>query len=303
MSAAQQPQPQAKQQPDQASGDNKQQAPPKDSLQLERPASACCSSGSTGSSENNNNSNQLHHHHCQLHKKPAGATGRKGSLNIVRPPSAEPAASSAGSDLVATGGAPQPAQGVQRKASVHLQASSSNSASGPQRAQLKSTHSVSVSGVGPGASSAGASPAPSPAPASSGATFVADSGAAAAAAEPAALAALVERQNVSDLERELESLRLRLDRGGVKMSKVNQSYLSYFNQWAEYDPFIAQPIPSNPWQSDSTELWDSERQTKDVHCRRVRRWAFSLKELLSDPAGREQFHRFLEKEFSAENLK
>lgn len=109
--------------------------------------------------------------------------------------------------------------------------------------------------------------------------------------------------NMGELERELESLRVRLDRGGVKMSKVTQSYLGYFNQWAEYDPFIAQPIPSNPWQSDSTELWDSERQTKDVHFRRVRRWAFSLKELLNDPAGREQFHRFLEKEFSAENLK
>ena len=114
---------------------------------------------------------------------------------------------------------------------------------------------------------------------------------------------LAERQDICELERELEALRVRLERGGVKMSKVTQSYLSYFKQWAEYDPFIAQPIPSNPWQSDSTELWDSERQTKDVHCRRVRRWAFSLKELLSDPAGRDQFHRFLEKEFSAENLK
>lgn len=35
----------------------------------------------------------------------------------------------------------------------------------------------------------------------------------------------------------------------------------------------------------------------------MRRWAFSVKELLKDPAGREQFHKFLEKEFSAENLK
>lgn len=91
--------------------------------------------------------------------------------------------------------------------------------------------------------------------------------------------------------------------GAIKMNKVTESYVSYFNQWAEYDPFIEQPIPSNPWVSDSCELWDSERQTKDVHCRRVRRWAFSLKELLNDPAGREQFYKFLEKEFSAENLK
>lgn len=116
---------------------------------------------------------------------------------------------------------------------------------------------------------------------------------------------IADRKNIGLLERELESLKLRLDKriGGVKMSKVTQSYLSYFKQWAEYDPFIAQSIPSNPWISDSTELWDSERQTKDVHFRRVRRWAFSLKELLNDPAGREQFHKFLEKEFSAENLK
>ena len=42
---------------------------------------------------------------------------------------------------------------------------------------------------------------------------------------------------------------------------------------------------------------------KDVPCRRVRRWAFSLKELLKDGAGRDQFIKFLEKEFSAENLK
>lgn len=114
-----------------------------------------------------------------------------------------------------------------------------------------------------------------------------------------------QRENIGELERQVEALRLRLDgrQGGVKMSKVSQSYLSYFKQWAEYDPFISQAMPSNPWISDSTELWDLERQTKDVHCRRVRRWAFSLKELLNDPAGREQFHKFLEKEFSAENLK
>lgn len=121
----------------------------------------------------------------------------------------------------------------------------------------------------------------------------------------ATVAAAADDRCVTDLERELEALKICIERraGGVKMSKVTATYLSYFKQWAEYDPFITSPIPSNPWISDSTELWDSERQTKDVHCRRVRRWAFSLKELLNDPAGREQFYKFLEKEFSAENLK
>ena len=37
--------------------------------------------------------------------------------------------------------------------------------------------------------------------------------------------------------------------------------------------------------------------------RRVKRWAFSLKELLMDPAGREHFSKFLDKEYSGENLK
>lgn len=155
-----------------------------------------------------------------------------------------------------------------RKTSVHLAQSSPDQ----QRGQLKGTQSV-------------CGPAPT------------------GSAQQAAAAGGARRRNVGELERELEALRIRADRGGVKMSKVTQSYLSYTNQWAEYDPFVSQPIPSNPWQSDSTELWDSERQTKDVHGRRVRRWAFSLRELLNDPAGREQFHRFLEKEFSAENLK
>lgn len=37
--------------------------------------------------------------------------------------------------------------------------------------------------------------------------------------------------------------------------------------------------------------------------RHVKRWGFSLRELLNDPVGREQFTKFLEKEYSGENLK
>lgn len=107
------------------------------------------------------------------------------------------------------------------------------------------------------------------------------------------------------LQREVDSLRIRLEHriGGVKLSKVAESYCSFYEQWAEYDPFITLPEPSNPWVTDSIDFWELEKQTRDVPCRRVRRWAFSLKELLRDPAGREQFYRFLEKEFSVENLK
>jgi regulator of G-protein signaling len=42
---------------------------------------------------------------------------------------------------------------------------------------------------------------------------------------------------------------------------------------------------------------------KDIPARRVKRWAFSLQELLQDPVGREHFVKFLDKEFSGENLK
>lgn len=43
--------------------------------------------------------------------------------------------------------------------------------------------------------------------------------------------------------------------------------------------------------------------SKDIPLRRVKRWAFDLRELLNDPIGREQFTKFLEKEYSGENLK
>lgn len=42
---------------------------------------------------------------------------------------------------------------------------------------------------------------------------------------------------------------------------------------------------------------------KEVSTRRVKRWGFGLNELLQDPIGREQFVKFLDKEFSGENLK
>jgi len=42
---------------------------------------------------------------------------------------------------------------------------------------------------------------------------------------------------------------------------------------------------------------------KDITEHRVKRWSFDIKDLLSDPAGKEHFKQFLEKEFSYENLR
>lgn len=45
------------------------------------------------------------------------------------------------------------------------------------------------------------------------------------------------------------------------------------------------------------------RNPRDIPQRRVKRWAFNIEELLLDPAGKDQFSKFLDKEFSGENLK
>ncbi|GIY03851.1 regulator of G-protein signaling 7 [Caerostris darwini] len=111
------------------------------------------------------------------------------------------------------------------------------------------------------------------------------------------------RMNKPIKSAKIQSLKYRLERRNVKISKVSDLYINFFEQYQEYDAFLVTPEPSNPWISDSVDFWELEKQTKDIPARRVRRWAFSLKELLKDPAGKEQFYKFLEKEFSAENLK
>lgn len=101
--------------------------------------------------------------------------------------------------------------------------------------------------------------------------------------------------------------------------------VSYYEQYNEFDYFITSPELPNPWQTDSTEMWEAEKNryhgeilkilwnfqfiffyflfySKEVPMRRVKRWAFSMRELLKDPMGREQFAKFLEKEYSYENL-
>jgi regulator of G-protein signaling len=82
------------------------------------------------------------------------------------------------------------------------------------------------------------------------------------------------------------------------------SFLAHYEQYSEFDAFVSPvPEPGSPWISDNTEYWEVESTMKDIPPHRIKRWGFSIHELLRDPAGREHFRRFLEKEFSAENLK
>uniref|UniRef100_A0A8C7KFB7 Regulator of G protein signaling 7 n=1 Tax=Oncorhynchus kisutch TaxID=8019 RepID=A0A8C7KFB7_ONCKI len=93
-----------------------------------------------------------------------------------------------------------------------------------------------------------------------------------------------------------------LDRHRLKMSKVAESLLAYTEQYVEYDPFITSTDPSNPWISDDTAVWELEA-SKEPGQQRVKRWAFGINEVLKDQVGREQFLKFLESEFSSENLR
>nr|CAD7570692.1 unnamed protein product [Timema californicum] len=113
------------------------------------------------------------------------------------------------------------------------------------------------------------------------------------------------------IKKHIATLRQRLDRRNFKLSKLDSShvfssfhrYIGYFEQYVEYDYFFTPPELPSPWVSDSPEFWDQEKIAKEIPARRVKRWAFSLQELLQDSVGREHFIKFLDKEFSGENLK
>lgn len=107
------------------------------------------------------------------------------------------------------------------------------------------------------------------------------------------------------LKHELAVLRRKIEKRRVKISKIAECYIGYYEQYAEYDAFITLPDPSNPWMSDNMEFWEVERtmNPRDIPQRRVKRWSFSVEELLRDPAGKDHFSKFLDKEFSGENLK
>ncbi|XP_055533528.1 regulator of G-protein signaling 7-like [Wyeomyia smithii] len=115
--------------------------------------------------------------------------------------------------------------------------------------------------------------------------------------------AAVNSNPIEQLTRQIKLLKLKLERRTIKISKVAESYISYFEQYHEYDYFLTTPDQPNPWITDNIEMWDADRTAKDVSLKRVKRWGFSLRELLIDPVGREQFSKFLDKEFSGENLK
>ncbi|XP_037812559.1 regulator of G-protein signaling 7 [Lucilia sericata] len=114
--------------------------------------------------------------------------------------------------------------------------------------------------------------------------------------------AAVTKNPIEQLTRIITLRKQKLERRTIKVSKAAEALVSYYEQYNEFDYFITSPELPNPWQTDSTEMWEAEKNSKEVPMRRVKRWAFSMRELLKDPMGREQFAKFLEKEYSYENL-
>lgn len=114
---------------------------------------------------------------------------------------------------------------------------------------------------------------------------------------------LAQKTTAEQLIKHIELLKSRLDRRNIKISKAAESFVAYYEQYLEYDSFFVAPENPNPWIADSPDLWEQDKIAKDISARRVKRWAFSLQELLHDPVGREHFIRFLDKEFSGENLR
>jgi len=108
--------------------------------------------------------------------------------------------------------------------------------------------------------------------------------------------------NSEALQREISSVRSQLNRHCLKMSKVCDSINNYVLQNLPFDPL--QPTPGeavNPWFENDEDQWVDDKD-REISYYRALQWKFSFGELLKDPRGREEFRKFLEKEFSAENL-
>ncbi|KRY29910.1 regulator of G-protein signaling 9 [Trichinella spiralis] len=91
----------------------------------------------------------------------------------------------------------------------------------------------------------------------------------------------------------------------LKSPKSLETLVSWCDQFSNYDPMLTPPRdPGNPWIVDDPTLWQLNANNVEVPTeRRVRRWGFSIHELIKDPIGRQVLETFLESEFSQENIR
>ncbi|KAL3120982.1 hypothetical protein niasHT_002610 [Heterodera trifolii] len=113
------------------------------------------------------------------------------------------------------------------------------------------------------------------------------------------------------IKTEITDLHNRLAKNVLRTSKVVENYLQYYDHRILFDAFLVQlgsatdPFHGqpNPWISDTVDFWDHDKMYADVSARRLKLWEESLEELLTDPLGRETLQKFLDKEYSGENLR
>uniref|UniRef100_A0A0A1WP13 Regulator of G-protein signaling 7 n=1 Tax=Zeugodacus cucurbitae TaxID=28588 RepID=A0A0A1WP13_ZEUCU len=112
------------------------------------------------------------------------------------------------------------------------------------------------------------------------------------------------KKTVEDVQREVDYLRKSLNRTRMKMSQACESLVAYSETFAEYDFFLQPVLPSNPWVTEDTTFWQLNNSFVETPTeKRVKRWAISIEELVSDPTGLQEFTSFLEKEYSHENIR
>lgn len=112
------------------------------------------------------------------------------------------------------------------------------------------------------------------------------------------------KKTIKDIQREVTYLKNSLNIIRMKMSQACESLMAYSETFIEYDFFIHPALPSNPWITDDTTFWQLNNMYVDIPTeKRVKRWAISIEELVSDPTGLQEFTTFLEKEYSHENIR
>lgn len=114
------------------------------------------------------------------------------------------------------------------------------------------------------------------------------------------------RKNKESYKTEITFLKKALERPKPKLSKVLESYLTWNEQYQEYDPFLDPnaALPTNPWVSDDTLFWEANDTFVKIPTElRVKRWAISFFNLVKDEQGLREFEDFLRSEYSLENIR
>ncbi|XP_047115319.1 regulator of G-protein signaling 11, partial [Schistocerca piceifrons] len=120
----------------------------------------------------------------------------------------------------------------------------------------------------------------------------------------AAAAARAKRRSSDDVKREVDFLRSCLVRTRVKVSQALDNLVQHCTTYVEYDPLLSGVQPSNPWTTDDPAFWLLNSPLVEVPTeKRVKRWALSMEELVSDPTGLQEFTNYLRKEYSHENIR